>query len=170
MEIKSDYFDERTFNVLVSQVLSMGEGGGYLPLDPCDLLDQIKFEEKKTGIKTSYDALFTETSMGGSGEDYKHGPVIEGEGVLLGEMVLGPLLTQTLTFVEEVGHYGFKLWLLEGDRLSLHFFTYKSRTTGRLSGLGYTGYEEEHATYRTPFRKTVKIGENRELILEGGSK
>lgn len=114
----------------------------------------------KEKIEIASEVVITETYFGGSNVDYSCGPIYENEGVLLGK--------HALSWEKVNGHVpaydpynsvdcGFKLWLLSNDRLAVHLFYQETHTSGRLSGLGYTGSEETEIVYRAPFRRVAII-------------
>jgi len=107
---------------------------------------------KRAPIYVSSEEITTENYSGESSREFISPPVSEGEGICLGERRIHVKDTDFDSF-----SCGFKLWALSPELFSLHLFVRDSHTSGRLSGLGYTGSEDTTTKYRSHLTRTARL-------------
>lgn len=159
-------FDETRLSNVIDTILMVNAGKTYpLPSNLTtlpDLLREVDLSGKEK-IAIQSDLVTTRSYLGEPENRYNREPIYEGDGVLLGERALSWVRSVAPATVDDPynsGDCGFKLWLFSTDRLVLHLFYQQIRTSGRLSGPGYTGSEETKVVYGTPFRRTVTINKD----------
>lgn len=117
------------------------------------LLEGINFE-KSEKIDMFYIMELEETSFGApSVPKYKPSQrFFEEDGICI-----GALQKPTEGNAYDAREEGYKLYLLKGNRLALFRYTLAAKTSGRISGPGYTGSEETTTTYKAELEKIVQL-------------
>jgi len=147
----------------VTRILELKKGEDILlPESLVQLLQRADFSKSK-GMEIHYVTQYTETSFGGSsGPTYTSGPLLlEEEGVLV-------IATETASEGNDYNRVeeGYKLYLLRDGKLALFSYTSRANTFGRISGLGYTGYEEVIVKYNAKVEKLLELNsEGRKVTL-----